>query len=297
MGLTISFPLFGLVVILLVRLVVGRGLSQVNRLSNVASTIDAASLDVRMPTSGQPRELEALSLQLNTLLDRLEESFDRERRMTAGLAHELRTPVAELLSTAEVAKLWRDDPEAIHAIVDVSQDVARRMKNIIEGLLHLARIETGEHQLENEPISLSEKIDDSWKSMARVAKERGTTIEASGREKSLKSIDADKDLLRVVVNNLVSNAILHSPEASTIRSKIVQDGTTTQWCLSNPCGELTPADLSRLAEPFWCLDRSRTHLQNVGLGLALVQRVIKLMGGSVEYSIRHDQFTVSLTLT
>jgi len=146
---------------LAVTLTVRRGLSPLDRLATEADTISADSLDHRFAVSNLPAELRPIAARLNALLERLRDGFFRERRFTADVAHELRTPVAELRAMVEVALKWPDDADHDRNYHETLA-TARQMETIITRLLSIARCEAGKQAVDQQRLDLCDVVRESW---------------------------------------------------------------------------------------------------------------------------------------
>ncbi len=273
--------------------IINIGLLPLNILSDRARAIDAKTLMVRMPTESQPIEVRVLSQQLNNLLERLEQSFVRERRMTANVAHELRTPIAELLATSEVAERWPQDEEASAELIAATTDVAQRMSRIVNGLLHLSRVEFGEMQVGKTSVDVVSMVDEAFRSHASHMASGKITLELRGTGPATLT---DPHLIPILVSNLVHNAVIYCSTPGRIQSYLLSTDKTFHWRLSNPDSTLSEEDLERLTEPLWCKDPSRRNTQNSGLGLAIVADIVETLRGSLAFSIDDGRFQVEIRI-
>src|SRR5262249_9793902 len=133
-----------------------RGLSPLARLGAQADAIGSESLATRFPVTGVPAELVPIGHRLNDLLARLDSAFERERRFTAAVTHELRTPIAELRSACDVALRW---PEESRASLAEAHEVSIQMGRLVEALLELRRGETGSLSIDLERVDPAELLD------------------------------------------------------------------------------------------------------------------------------------------
>lgn len=264
-------------VFLVVPRVLRRGLVPLDRLGEQAAAIDAGSLAVRFPTTSLPAELQPITGRLNDLLARLEAAFERERRYSADLAHELRTPLAELRSLAECALKW---PEAREPGTD--RDVlasALQMEALVTRLLTLARGERGQLAVGCEPVDVAATVAAAWQPFAARAAERRLAVEITG---PAVRVPADPVLLRSILGNLFDNAVDYSPPGGTISITVEAGGGV--W-VANPSGALTPEDVARLFERFWRKETARTGGEHVGLGLNLARTFATAMDWKLEVKL------------
>ena len=258
---------------LLVPWLLHRGLKPLERLAGAVAAVDASTLDTRFATAGLPRELAPITTTLNALLARLEESFERERRVSSAMAHELRTPIAELRTLAESALRWPDSrPPATDAD---TLDIATQMEAIVTRMLALARSESGQLSAVREAVSVAERVQRAWQSLERTAAARGAQAVF---EVEAVQVEADPALLHSILVNLLENAIEYGPEGGTIRVSGAAGADGYRLAIANAAPDLTPADTTRLFERFWRKEAARSGGVHMGLGLALVREFARAMG-------------------
>ena len=279
--------------ILLVRLALKSGLQPLEVVGEQAAKIDAGSLDRRFPTEGLPTELSPIANRLNDLMVRMEESFERERRFSADLAHELRTPVAELKSMSEVAIKWPEQADAKTDYQDV-QDISERMQATIENLLMLTRLENSKARINREPVDLRSFVASCRKPFQANAEDRKIEFkDGIGKEES---IESDGKLLRIVLENLISNAIEYAPKNSAIElSGRCETNRAQVFAIQNPAPDLTAADATHLFERLWRKDTSRTDDRHCGLGLSLAKSCADQLGLELRAEKREDRLRFTLT--
>lgn len=271
--------------ILLVHFVLLRGLSPLEAMAVQAQKIDAESLDRRFSKEPLPVELEPIRTRLNDLLDRLEQSFERERRFNAAVAHELRTPIAELRTLSEIALRWPESADTQKNMSDVSA-VAQEMQSVIEALLTLRRVESGAEEVELEPVRADEVVRSTLATYGKAAAARNQTLEVGVVADT--TIDSHPHMLRSIVSNLVSNAIEYAPEGATIRIVCRADDGGFRFSTENPAPDLTPEDVPHLFEAFWRKDAVRTTGSHAGLGLTLTQSLAKVLGLGLRAELGDD---------
>ena len=260
--------------------VLRRGLQSLDRLGEQAAHIDAGSLAARFPVGELPEELRPIGGRLNDLLARLEQSFERERRFSADLAHELRTPIAELRSMAECALKWPEsrDPATDSEVLAI----ARHMESLTASMLALARGENGQLAGPAETIDATALIQSTWRPFAVQAEARGLQVKFS---LSPSTVAADPVLLRSILTNLFDNAVAYAPEAGPIHIALERHGTGVVVLVSNPSGSLEAADVARLFDPFWRKEAARSGGQHVGLGLSLARTFARAMGWTLSATL------------
>mgnify|MGYP001602185362 FL=1 len=256
--------------------VLTRGLAPLATLGRQAEQIDADSLATRFSSDTLPAELQPIGRRLNELLARLEASFERERRFSADLAHEIRTPLAELRTLAECALKWPDARDA-----DLDRDVLAvtlHMETLATRMLTLARGERGQLPVQLTATDMPAVVRKSWEAFAGRAAARG--IHASFNLPSA-TVPADAVMLRSILDNLFDNAADHAPDNSEVR--ITGDFSALGYILqiANPAVALDRRDAERIFDRFWRKEAARTGGEHTGLGLNLARMFAATMGWSL----------------
>jgi len=256
----------------LVAVAVRRGLRPLSQLGARAAAIDASTLQLRFPIKGIPMELQPITIRLNNLLERLEKSFEHERRFSADVAHELRTPIAELRTLAEVALKWPEDSDMARDALHDALGVALQMEAIATGLLALARCERGLLPVHLEPVCLGPLIREISRSLNGDATTKPTSVSIDVPDDTRWLTDAF--LLHAILSNLLSNAFQHSPAGGSIRLL----AESNQLSVANSVDDLSPDDLPHLFQRFWRKDPARSSSEHSGLGLALAKAYAGVLG-------------------
>ena len=269
----------------------GRMLRPLERINGVARRVAAGSLDHRVHLGGPHDEFRELAETFDSMLDRLQGSFDEQRRFAANAAHELRTPYAIERSMLDVALA---DPAAqdMGRLLRRLDETNRRGIEVVEALLALATIDAG-HAIEHAPIDVAETAGDVIRELRPLADEAGVTISSVLGEGD---IDGSGTLVRQVAANLILNGIRHNTTSEgwvTVRTETVADGGV-ELSVSNSGPVVTPGVLGTLTEPFIRgVGRvgSRSAGQGTGpvgsgLGLALVARVVDVHDAVLDIAAR-----------
>ena len=255
-----------------------RGLRPLVRLADEADQIRGNSLHQRFSTHSLPLELRPIGRRLNELLARLQQAFGRERRFTADAAHELRTPIAELRSLAEVALRWPEDASPVQNYQDVLE-IARHMESLVSTLLDLARCTAGATRISAETIHLSELVAQAWRSHEALASSRELGVRFDLAPNTI--VRSDRVLLLGIVGNLLGNAAAHATRGGRVECRVRSDGDFVELSILNTSEGLRTEDLPRLFEPFWRKDAARSGGSHVGLGLALVAAYAPIVGAEI----------------
>jgi two-component system, OmpR family, heavy metal sensor histidine kinase CusS len=291
---TLALVVLGLLAatLLLVKAVVGVGLAPLDDLAHQLETIDAASLGSSVAIEDAPTELVPTISHLNGLLARLKLSFERERTFSANLAHELRTPLAELRVATEVALKWPDDRAFSLASLNEVRGIGLQMEKVVINLLALARCDSQEHTVRLSEVCLGEVAASCWSTVAAEAEKNGIAL-VLGIPEDL-AIVTDREKLEIILGNLFSNAVSHGTPGRPVTCEAAVSGGELALRVANATDQLTPADLPRLFDRFWRKDAARSGGQHIGLGLSLVSALCELLGFTREAQLRGDVFEVTL---
>jgi heavy metal sensor kinase len=252
-----------------------KSLTPVAAMSAKARAISATSLGERVAVANPADELGQLAVTLNALLERLEQSFDSQRRFMADASHELRTPIAILQGELDVT-LSRDDRDAreYRDSLEIMRKSVQRLTRIVRDLFLLARGDAGQYPMRNERFYLDEVVAQTVQGFRTLAAERGVAI-AEEHEADL-VMRGDEDLVERLVGNLVENAIKHVPSGGhvLVRSSAV-DGEMRIEVHDSGSG-IAPEVRERIFERFFGADGG-----GAGLGLPIARWIAEAHGGRV----------------
>lgn len=270
--------------------VVRFGLAPVRALAAAIAEVREGELLARLDKAATPRELSPVVERLDDLLRRLAAAFARERELTAEVAHELRTPLAGLRATLEVA-LGRDDrpSEKYRAALAECLSITRQTEALVQTMLSLAQLDAGVVKVRAEPVALHTLVAEVVAELAPRAAARGVTVHSV---LPATEVATDAEKLRVVVHNLVENAVSYVDERGAIFVEL--HGATLQ--VRNTGCLLAPADVPRVFERFWRGDAARSSGAHAGLGLALCQKLMTTLGGSLTAQVSGDTFVATVKL-
>ena len=262
-----------------------KSLAPVVAMSSQAGRIGAANLHERLPVQNEKDELGHLAGSFNGLLDRLAESFDRQRRFMADASHELRTPVAILRGESEVTLSQQArSAEEYRESLCVLHHEAERLTRIVEDLFTLTRADAGQYPLQPRDFYLDELIADCVHSARTLAQAKKISLTFEGAPES--PIHADESLLRRMLLNLLDNAIKYTPECGRVIVSCQRNGQEYAVSIADT-GRGIPAELRpRIFERFFCADQARSRSENdgggAGLGLSISRWIAQAHQGRLE---------------
>jgi two-component system OmpR family sensor kinase len=275
-------------------------------LVSTARQVSAGNLETRTPLP-PVSELHTLATTLNTMLDQVQQTVQLEqqtaaalRRFVADAAHELRSPLAVLRGSIEVWQIaqQRGDQVETQQAAGLIQAEIEGMGRLVEDLLLLARMEhtTGQTQpplqrAEVEPLPLLEEVAERARLLAA-----GQEVQLVWPEDVLESIMADADLLKRALNNLLQNALRHTPAGRRVTLAVKPEHAGCAFLVQDEGSGIAPEHLPHLFERFYQVDDARTRRRgSSGLGLAIVQTIAQAHGGAVRIASIPGQGT-SVTL-
>ncbi len=252
-----------------------RGLRPLRQMTESLGRIGPDQLKQRIGSIGWPRELQPLAIAFDQMLTRLDDSFTRLSQFSADLAHELRTPIANMLGEAQVA-LTRDRTAADYReTVESTVAECERLSRIVDNLLFVARVDAAREPIARKQFDARAEVEKIAEFYQTVADDHHVTITCSGNGQ----IYADPDLFERAVGNLLDNALRFTPDNGSIEIALRQHDANFEVAIrDNGCG-IAAQHLPRVFDRFYRAESSRGS-DGAGLGLALVKSIVDLHGGS-----------------
>ncbi|MBM3115486.1 heavy metal sensor histidine kinase [Jeongeupia naejangsanensis] len=268
-----------------------RALRPLRQFNTQVGSITASSLHSRLATGELPAELRELADSFNSMLVRLERSVSRLSQFSADLAHEMRTPLTNLLGEVQVCLGKTRDVATYQAVLASAEEEMQRLNRLITDLLFLASTEQPEQALKIEPVALRPLIESLFDFFDALAETRGVVLQLDGDGR----VDADKGMLQRALTNLLSNAIRHSAPDSPITVTIRRDADSTLIEVANRGDPIAAAHLPHLSERFYRVNPARSRDDGgTGLGLAIVASIMQLHGGQLRIASDNAHTTFGL---
>jgi two-component system heavy metal sensor histidine kinase CusS len=252
-----------------------RGLRPLREMTESLGRIGPDQLKQRIGSIGWPRELQPLAIAFDQMLKRLDDSFTRLSQFSADLAHELRTPIANMLGEAQVA-LTRDRTAADYReTVESTVAECERLSRIVNNLLFVARVDAAREPIARKQFNARAEVEKIAEFYRTVADDHHVMITCSGNGQ----IYADPDLFERAVGNLLDNALRFTPENGSIEITLRQGDGNFEVAISDTGCGIAAQHLPRVFDRFYRAESSRSS-DGAGLGLALVKSIVDLHGGS-----------------
>lgn len=259
----------------------GKTLAPVATLTQRAREISAERLGERLPNANPYDELGQLTAVLNDGFSRLEAAFTQLKRFTQDAAHELRTPLAVLRSVGEVGLQERRDADSYREIIGSMLEEVDRLGQLVDGLLTLARAESGRVALQRQPEDLRALCQDVVDCLRVLAEDKHQTLVLHA-DLSL-TATVDRGTLRLALINLVANAIRFTPASGAINVQLTKDGGSVRIEVQDSGPGIAPAHHARLFDRFYRVDPARAQESGgTGLGLAIARWAVEANGGRIE---------------
>jgi two-component system OmpR family sensor kinase len=255
-----------------------RAIEPIRLMSQTATTINASHLSERIDLAGFDTELAGLGATLNTMLDRLSQSFEQQRQFTADASHELRTPVSVILTTSELALSKPRTAEEYRDQLIKCQRAANRMRQLTDSLLTLARLDSNT-KIEMQNVKLSELVQETIAFVQPDASLKSIRFEVSLESCSIRG---NESLLRQAIQNLITNSIKYSRSGGNVFVRLVaSDGKAILEVEDEGVG-IPESAIPILFNRFFRVDESRTRSEGgTGLGLSIAQGIVNCHNGTI----------------
>lgn len=276
-------------IFLLGRTIAKEGLSRLYDMIHIAQNIRIDKLTGRFENQKWPQELIPLGIAFNNMLDRIEKAFHRLSECTTELAHELRTPIHNLMLATEVVLGRPRSIKEYNLVLESNFEEYQRISNIIDSVLFLARTESPKYHLNRQKINLVEELNKIMEYYKIAAAEKNIIINLTGQG----TIRADQTLFQRAIGNLLGNAIQHTPEEGFINIDIDSNShNMTEISIKNN-GLAIPSDqLPYVFDRFYRIKATSFQSSSgIGLGLAIVKSIMDLHGGKVSVQSESNEGT------
>ncbi len=274
---------------------VTRALRPLEKISAAAEKISSGNLSQRISVAESEGELGKLAAVLNSTFARLEAAFAQQKQFTSDASHELRTPIAVLISEAQTTLARERSPEDYREALTASLDTAKKMARLTESLLELARLDAGQEILRREKVFLNQLVEEGVKLVRPLAATRQLKLHC---ELAPTEISADANHLAQVITNLLINAIHYNRDDGEIRVTTQLENGLAILTVADTGRGIAAKDLPRVFERFYRADKSRSG-GNSGLGLAICKAIAEAHGGTIQVVSEENvgtTFTVQLPI-
>lgn len=256
-----------------------RGLAPLRIMKSRAQSVTSNKMGERMPVAAVPVEMADLAITLNDMLDRLQEDFRRLSEFSSDLAHELRTPISNLLTETQVTLTMARTNADYQDVLASNSEELQRLARMVSDMLFLAKTEHGLALPSRELISVESEVQALFDFYEALATEKGLqlVLEGVGR------IHGDRLMVRRALSNLLSNALRYATTNSAVSIHIQSHANHTTVSVRNHGADIHSEMLPRLFDRFFRVDKSRAHPDSdgAGLGLAITRAIMEAHGGRI----------------
>ncbi|MEZ5653377.1 MAG: histidine kinase dimerization/phospho-acceptor domain-containing protein [Burkholderiaceae bacterium] len=277
-----------------IRVSLRAGFAPLNDIRAQIARSGAAGEPARLTLPEGGAELAEVVDQLNALLDQLSRTLQRERQFSHDVAHELRTPLAELKAVIDVGSRWPGDTRLSARLYEDARQASAQMEQIVNNLLALARSEQGRDLIDLTPFDLIDVIQRAWRSASIV---HGVANDHPAPLISAQhcTLAGGRDQWLLILQNLFGNVFAHGDRPPEASIDLRVEGARLRLCITNRASSLTADDARHLFDRLWRKDCARADTRHAGLGLALVQAYAALLDIGVEARIERGSLEIILT--
>jgi len=263
-----------------------RSAAELKDLAGKLDQIDADRLETRISLESSQKELTGLAEAINSMLDRINESYNSQVRFVSDASHELRTPIAVIQGYANLLDRWgKNDEKALQESIEAIKSESQNMKELVEQLLFLARGDNDSMRLSIEILDIGAIVSEVIRETEMIASTRSILYEAAEEV----HIYGDAQLIKQALRILVDNSIKYTPENESVKVALFKEGDKVKIVVSDTGIGIAPIDLPHIFDRFYRSDDSRTRKTGgSGLGLSIAKWIVERHGGSAEVISRKD---------
>lgn len=280
--LYILFPIVLLVLFLIAQFIAGRSIKPINSIITTSNAITNDNLKSRIELPRNKDELFILSQTINNLLDRIENTIEREKQFTSDASHELRTPLAVIKGTLEVLIRKPRNTEEYQQKINFCISEVDRINNLVDQLLLLARFENQKQTLNIQKVNLNQCIEDTILRFKNKAEKRNITVIQNYSKDYF--VDTDNYFFSIILNNLISNALKYSKDNGRVEIVIEKVKATTIIKVIDDGIGISSTELSKVFNSFYRTTNSNnlTEIKGTGLGLSIAKRLCDILAIEIE---------------
>jgi len=287
-----SLMLLAIPILIVVSVVAGwflarRSLRPVDTITTAARRITAERLSERLPLSDASDEIARLSETLNDMIARLERQFQQIRQFTADASHELKTPLAILMGEMEIALRKPFNEEEIRETLESCLEEVDRLTNVVQGLLELSRAESGQVQIEREPLNFSALVHSIYEDVEILAETKHLAMSCKIEPNIF--VIGDKVRLHQACLNVMENAVKYTPSTGSVQITIESmppahddDKARVMFTVADSGIGIPHEQLPFIYDRFFRVDKARSKsIQGTGLGLSIVRWIVEAHNGTI----------------
>ncbi|HCD8493766.1 TPA: Cu(+)/Ag(+) sensor histidine kinase CusS [Escherichia coli] len=292
--LIMTASVISILIVFIVLLAVHKGHAPIRSVSRQIQNITSKDLDVRLDPQTVPIELEQLVLSFNHMIERIEDVFTRQSNFSADIAHEIRTPITNLITQTEIALSQSRSQKELEDVLYSNLEELTRMAKMVSDMLFLAQADNNQLIPEKKMLNLANEVGKVFDFFEALAEDRGVELRFVGDKCQ---VAGDPLMLRRALSNLLSNALRYTPPSEAIVVRCQTVNHQVQVSVENPGTPIAPEHLPRLFDRFYRVDPSRQRKgEGSGIGLAIVKSIVVAHKGTVAVTsdARGTRFVIML---
>ncbi|MEZ7500246.1 HAMP domain-containing sensor histidine kinase [Flavobacterium sp. Arc3] len=290
--LIIAYPLILIVLFLIARFIAGRSIKPISSIIETSNIITKDNLISRIPLPQNRDELYVLSKTINNLLDRIENTIEREKEFTSDASHELRTPLTVIKGTLEVLIRKPRNPAEYEEKINFCISEVDRLNNLVDQLLLLARFENQKQSLKKEKFCLNAVILDSISRYSNTIQTKN--IQVITEFKKDYYIKTDVYLFSIIINNLISNALKYSDKNAKLAIAIIEKNNKIECSIIDSGIGISSKDVEKVFNAFFRSDATdHPEIKGTGLGLSIVKKLSLLLSIDIQISSQENVGTAA----
>ncbi len=291
--LIMTASLISMMIIFIVLFAVYKGHEPIRNVSRRIQNITSKDLDVRLDPQAVPIELEQLVESFNHMIERIEDVFKRQSNFSADIAHEIRTPITNLVTQTEIALSLPRSQKELEDVLYSNLEEFGRMSKMVSDMLFLAQADNNQLIPEKTALNLADEVSKVFDFFEAWAEEREVSLRFEGRACW---VSGDPLMLRRAMSNLLSNAMRYTPKGESVVVRVKEADEQVQIVVENPGPQIAAEHLPRLFDRFYRVDPSRQRKgEGSGIGLAIVKSIVTAHQGKV--SVTSDPRVTRFILT
>jgi len=258
--------------------IVRRTLKPISSITETAKEISGSDISKRLEITGPDDELTDLANTFNSMLDRLDKAFQRQRQFVSDASHELRTPISVIQGYANLLDRWgKEEKEVRDEAIEAVKKEAKNMKSLVEGLLFLARSDDNRITINKIEFYTDDLMTEILQETEMIADK--INIQSKRMDRVL--LHADRELIKQMLRIFIDNSIKYTPTAGEIELNVIVDQNMINFFIKDTGIGIPQEDIPHIFERFYRVDKSRSDKKGTGLGLSIAQWIIKQHGGEV----------------
>ncbi|MEG1247523.1 MAG: Cu(+)/Ag(+) sensor histidine kinase [Citrobacter sp.] len=277
--LIMTASLISMMIVFIVLFAVYKGHEPIRNVSRRIQNITSKDLDVRLDPQAVPIELEQLVSSFNHMIERIEDVFKRQSNFSADIAHEIRTPITNLVTQTEIALSQPRSQKELEDVLYSNLEEFGRMSKMVSDMLFLAQADNNQLIPEKTALNLADEVGKVFDFFEAWAEEREVSLRFEGRACW---VSGDPLMLRRALSNLLSNAMRYTPKGHSVTVRVKEADGQVQIIVENPGPPIAAEHLPRLFDRFYRVDPSRQRKgEGSGIGLAIVKSIVAAHQGKV----------------